>query len=331
MNTGRQALEDLGFKVEKYYSSEIKPYAIKLTQFHFPDTIQVGNILNWKDWDIDFSKIDLVLSGSPCQDLSQAGKRAGIYGKKSSLFFVFIEILNHIKKLNPNVKFLQENVGSASKKAVGIMSEALGVYPVRINSNLLTAQNRDRYYWTNIKTKKSLFDVITDIPQPKDNNILLENIIENGFVDRKKSLCLLEGYWSKKPKKDNEKMIKRYELGMLQIIQEKEDSILRVKEATKKGYIDIKEGECVDLSYPKSNTRRGRLMKEKSNALLRQNEFYLFKNNELRFLTQTEMERLQGFNDGYTKILTIRQACSLLGDGWTLPVIKHIFSFLKIN
>ena len=126
MNTGRQALENVGIKVNKYYSSEIKPYAIELTQHHFPDTIQVGDVTKWKEWDIDWKSIDLVLSGSPCQDLSAAGKRAGINGKKSSLFFVFVDILNHIKSLNPNVLFLQENVGSASKLDVGIMSRALG-------------------------------------------------------------------------------------------------------------------------------------------------------------------------------------------------------------
>jgi len=133
MNTLRQALENKGFKVGKYYSSEIKPYAIELTQHHFPDTIQVGDINNWKEWDIDWKTIDFIGSGSPCQDLSAAGKRAGITGSRSNLFFVFVEILEHVKKLNPNVKFLQENVGSASKLDVGIMSRALGVYPVRIN------------------------------------------------------------------------------------------------------------------------------------------------------------------------------------------------------
>jgi DNA (cytosine-5)-methyltransferase 1 len=134
MNTGRQALENVGIKVNKYYSSEIKPYAIELTQHHFPDTIQVGDVTKWKEWDIDWKSIDLILSGSPCQDLSAAGKRAGINGSRSSLFFVFVEILEHIKTLNPNVLFFQENVGSASKLDVGIMSRALGVYPVRINS-----------------------------------------------------------------------------------------------------------------------------------------------------------------------------------------------------
>ena len=190
MNTGRQALENVGIKVEKYYSSEIKPYAIELTQHHFPDTIQVGDVIKWRDWDIDWKSIDLVLSGSPCQDLSAAGKRAGINGKKSSLFFVFVEILEHIKSLNPKVLFLQENVGSASKLDVGIMSRALGVYPVRINSSLVTAQLRDRYYWSNIRTKETMFDIVTDIPQPKDRGIILQNIITSGTVKEKKAFMI---------------------------------------------------------------------------------------------------------------------------------------------
>ena len=191
MNTGRQALENVGIKVNKYYSSEIKPYAIQLTQHHFPDTIQVGDVTKWKEWDIDWSSIDLILSGSPCQDLSAAGKRAGINGKKSSLFFVFVDILNHVKSLNPNVLFLQENVGSASKLDVGIMSRALGVYPVRINSKLVTAQLRDRYYWSNIKTKETMFDLVTDIPQPKDRGIMLKDILTSGITIEKKHKALL--------------------------------------------------------------------------------------------------------------------------------------------
>jgi site-specific DNA-cytosine methylase len=192
MGTLRQAFHNLGIKVNNYYSSEIKPYAIKLQQHHFPDVIQVGDIRNWREWDIDWSSIDFIGSGSPCQDLSAAGKRAGINGSKSILFFTFIDILNHCKSLNPNVKFLQENVGSASKLDVGIMSRALEVYPVRINSSLVTAQLRDRYYWSNIRTKETMFDVVTDIPQPKDKCIMFKDIITDGNVERIKALALLE-------------------------------------------------------------------------------------------------------------------------------------------
>jgi site-specific DNA-cytosine methylase len=188
MSTGHTALDNVGIKVDKYYSSEIKPAAIKLTQHHYPDTIQLGDVIKWKEWDIDWKSVDMVLSGSPCQDLSVAGKRKGLDGERSGLFFVFVDILNHIKELNPNVLFLQENVASAPKKDVGIMSRALGVYPVRINSKLVTAQLRDRYYWSNIKTAQDgLFgDIVTDIPQPKDKKIMFDDIITDGYTKREK-------------------------------------------------------------------------------------------------------------------------------------------------
>ena len=270
MNTGRQALENVGIKVNKYYSSEIKPYAIELTQHHFPDTIQVGDVTKWKEWNIDWKSIDLILSGSPCQDLSAAGKRAGINGSRSSLFFVFVEILNHIKTLNPNVLFLQENVGSASKLDVGIMSRALGVYPVRINSKLLTAQLRDRYYWSNIKTKETMFDIVTDIPQPKDKEIMLQDIVTGGNVDTDKHTCLNTG----SGKGGTQKYLKHRNetTGMLTLIHE---------------------------------------------------------NEIVRTVNKIEMCRLQGFPDDYCDILTTAKAGSLLGDGWTLPIIEHIFNFIE--
>ena len=319
MGTLRQALSNLNIKVDKYYSSEIKPYAIELQQHHFPDVIQVGDINNWKEWNIDWKTIDFIGSGSPCQDLSIAGKRAGINGDKSSLFFVFTEILKHVKKLNPNVKFLQENVGSANKLDIGIMSRELGVYPVRINSNLLTAQNRDRYYWTNIKTKQTMFDLVSDISQPKDLKIYLKDIIESGYVDKQKTNAILES--QSRHLVDMEKMKHRSEVGGF---------ITVVKEATLKGFVKVKENEGVDLAYPESKTRRGRLMKDKCNAILRQNEFYINNGYYLRKLSQTELERLQGFTDGYTKTLSYNKASSLLGDGWTLPIIEHILSFYAV-
>jgi DNA (cytosine-5)-methyltransferase 3A len=280
MNTGRQALENVGIKVNKYYSSEIKPYAIELTQYHFPDTIQVGDVTKWREWDIDWKSIDLVLSGSPCQNLSAAGKRAGINGKKSSLFFTFVEILNYIKLVNPNVLFLQENVGSASKLDVGVMSRCLGVYPVRINSSLVTAQLRDRYYWTNIRTKQDgMFgDVITDIPQPKDKDILLKDIITSGEVKRRKANCLTEGLIDK----CGEHKISTFLLWQKYLLKRPSTMVI----------------------------------------LITENDF-------VRLPNKIEMCRLQGFPDNYCDTLTDIKAGSLLGDGWTLPIIEHIFSFIK--
>lgn len=278
MNTLRQAMENIGIPVKKYYSSEIKPYAIKLTQHHFPDTIQLGDITKWRDWDIDWSEITFIGSGSPCQDLSAAGNRAGVInGEKSSLFFTFIEILNHCKKLNPDVKFLQENVGSANTADIGIMSRELGVYPVRINSELVVAASRDRYYWTNIKTKQSMFDTITDIPLPNDRKITFQSILTSGYTDREKARAILES--EERPLKDKVKLYRRYkEFGMINVVF---DNI-----------------ECVA-------------------------------NEKIRILNEIELCRLQGFPDNYCSILSRKQTASLLGDGWTLPVIEHILSFYK--
>jgi DNA (cytosine-5)-methyltransferase 3A len=372
MNTGRQALENVGIKVNKYYSSEIKPYAIELTQHHFSDTIQVGDVTKWREWDIDWSSIDLILSGSPCQDLSAAGKRAGIHGAKSSLFFTFVDILNHIKSLNQNVLFLQENVGSASKLDVGIMSRALGVYPVRINSKLVTAQLRDRYYWSNIKTKQDgLFgDIVTDIPQPEDKGIMFKDIITGGHVERVKANCLLEGdykmfikdeikqdeYLKKRIKKgtqtpnliyvdkdkhtalkprdggggsqDNYKH-RNETTGMITLIYEV-DNELRCKTNTNKGFDVVTENDCLDLSYPNSTTRRSRVTKGKAPCLTESNNnLYSYKDGIVRTVNKVEMCRLQGFPDDYCDILSTAKAGSLLGDGWTLPVIEHIFRYIK--
>jgi DNA (cytosine-5)-methyltransferase 3A len=318
MNTGRQALENVGIKVNKYYSSEIKPYAIELTQHHFPDTIQVGDVTKWKEWDIDWSSIDLILSGSPCQDLSAAGKRAGINGSRSSLFFVFVEILEHIKSLNSKVLFLQENVGSAAKLDVGIMSRALGVYPCRINSSLVTAQLRDRYYWSNIKTRQDgMFgDIITDIPQPKDKGIMFKDIITEGRVERVKAGCLMEGTINKHNFKDN--------------LSDKAQKYLRSREDKNfisLVYVDTDKHTCL-------NTGSGTTEKAKQEYLLHRNEttgmITLIKENEkVRTVNKIEMCRLQGFPDNYCDILSTAKAGSLLGDGWTLPIIEHIFSFIK--
>lgn len=388
MNTGRQALENLGFKIDKYYSSELKPYAIELTQFHFSDTIQLGDVTRWREWDIDWSKVDLILSGSPCQDLSAAGGRAGINGKKSSLFWVFIDILNHCKSLNPNVLFLQENVGSAPKKDVGIMSRALGLYPVQINSSLVVAALRDRLYWTNIRTKETMFDIVTDIPQPKDRKIMFKDILTDGFTDRKKAGSLLasdnkhlindekkqEIYINSRIKKGkqipNIIYLNEYKKGTdketHQLNPSKEsgsqqpymqnrvysdkykapcltesaaskllvftNNELRVKTNTVKGFDIVTQEDCLNLSFPNSTTRRGRVTKGKAPCLIESNEpLYAFDGIKIRTLNKTELCRLQGFPDDYCDILTRNKAASLLGDGWTLPVIEHIFSFINLK
>ena len=338
MSTGRQALYNLGILVNKYYSSELKPYAIELAQYHFPDTIQVGDVTKWREWDIDWKSIDLILSGSPCQDLSIAGNRAGLKGNKSSLFWVFIDILNHVKKNNPKVKFFQENVGSAPINDVRIMSEAMGVLPVRINSKLLTAQLRDRYYWSNIKTREDWTGyVYTDIPTPEDKKIMFKDILTDGFTDRKKARAILES--ESRLNKDLKKMKRRYEeKGFINIVYldkykdlvSVEDEKLKVKTNTTDGFQYATKEDCINLSFASSTTRRGRITKGKAPCLLQGNEpLFAFTGDNIRPLNKIELCRLQGFPDDYCDILTRNKAASLLGDGWTLPVVEHFFSYLR--
>ena len=314
MNTLRQAMENVGIPVKKYYSSEIKPYAIKLTQHHFPDTIQLGDITKWREWDIDWSEITFIGSGSPCQDLSIAGKRAGIKGNKSSLFFTFIEILNHVKKLNPNVKFLQENVGSAPTEAIKLMSESLDILPIRINSNLVTAQNRDRFYWSNIKVRTDWTGYNwTDIPQPEDRKIFLKDIITDGAVFIEKAQALLESEAKTYSYNDMKKftyLIKKRIEGRRQ----SPNFVYRNKGNT------LLESDSRPTSNQDEILRRSIEM-SMSNCVNDQ--------GNIRILNKTELCRLQGFPDNYCEILSRNKSASLLGDGWTLPVIEHILSFYK--
>jgi DNA (cytosine-5)-methyltransferase 3A len=366
MNTGRQALENVGIKVNKYYSSEIKPHAIELTQHHFPDTIQVGDVTKWREWDIDWQSIDLILSGSPCQDLSAAGKRAGINGKKSSLFFTFVEILEHVKAVNPNVLFLQENVGSASKLDVGIMSRALGVYPVRINSSLVTAQFRDRYYWSNIKTKEDgMFgDIVTDIPQPKDRNIVLADILQIPIINNRSKNIIMQ--IKENQVKVRKNYINQYELANY-LKSYKNKSIKEISNFCNVNFSEVAHWFRTDKfgSIPKDTiwNKLKECLNIKENIYDKQISEFEIKNGsydmakriyhtdgkhptlmtitgghqnknitdgkDLFYLKPEHWDLLQGFDINYTIGLSNNKRKSLLGDGWTLPVIEHIFKFIN--
>jgi len=166
ISAGQVALERSGIEVENYYASEIDKYAIQVTNKNYPNTIQLGSVTDWNKWDIDFSKIDIVIGGSPCQGFSFAGKQLNFEDSRSKLFFDFVNILNHIRVLNPNVKFLLENV-RMKKEYQDVISKYMGVEPIQINSSTLSGQNRLRLYWTNIE----------NVIQPEDKGVLLRDII----------------------------------------------------------------------------------------------------------------------------------------------------------
>ena len=207
MSCGQIALRELGAHVERYYASEVDKFAIEQTQLNFPNTVQLGDVRG-----IDANKlghVDLLLGGSPCQSFSFAGKRAGMSTKEreeiytldrylelkaagfefegqSYLFWEYVRILHELREINPDIFFLLENV-EMGKKWEAVLSEAIGLQGVHINSALVSAQIRKRIYWTNIRTQSDLLgNLYTDIPQPRDRGILLRDILEDDAnVDEK--------------------------------------------------------------------------------------------------------------------------------------------------
>lgn len=168
ISCGQIALNRAKIKYNNYFASEIDKYCITVTQANYPNTIQLGDVTKVRTRTLP--KINLLLGGSPCQGFSFAGKGLAFDDPRSKLFFQYIRLLKSIRKTNPKVKFLLENV-RMKKEHLDVITKLLGVKPICINSALVSAQNRTRYYWTNIK----------DIEQPKDKNIILSDILENGW------------------------------------------------------------------------------------------------------------------------------------------------------
>jgi len=311
ISCGRQALKELGWKDIIYYSSEIDEYAISVSRFHYPDIIRLSKV---EDININ-EHFDLIIGGSPCQSFSNAGNKEGFKGK-SGLFYEYVRILREAQKHNPKILFMLENV-KMKKEWQDIISKELGVKPVEINSSLVSAQTRRRLYWTNIK----------GIEQPKDKKILLEKIIDHGNVDRDKSYCLDANYF----KGTN---VKQY------ICKSRRQLVWIIPEATKKGYVEVRENQFVDLTFIKSKTRRGRLMLNKSNCLTATMGTYCKVTKDwFRILTPKECERLQTLTDDYTKFginkknkkikISNSQRYKMIGNGWTVEVIEHILKNIK--
>ncbi len=178
------ALDQAGIEIDTCYYAEIDKYANKITEQQYPDDVALGDVTKWREWDIDWASIDLVGAGFPCQAWSVAGKQLGDKDERGMLFWTTLEIIAHVLKHNPKAKFLMENVKMKKDFEQYIThhtEQALGrVEKTLINSALVSAQNRQRYYWTNF-----------EVTQPDDKGILLKDILENGdFADREKSLTI---------------------------------------------------------------------------------------------------------------------------------------------
>lgn len=292
MSCGQIALNRLGITINKYYASEIDKHAVTVTQHNYPNTIQLGDITKWREWDIDWSTIDLIQGGSPCQGFSNAGKGLNFDDPRSKLFFVFVDILNHVKKHNPKVKFLLENV-RMKQEWQNIISEYLGVEPIKINSALVSAQNRIRFYWTNIE----------GVHQPEDRNIILKDVVIKDSVEEKYYLT-----------ESNIKNINRDFGSKGKVIDLSEDFSLAEKMTYPSRINQIN-------NTTKSPTLTAAMGTGGGNVPV----IILGKSKKLRKLTPIECERLQTVPDNYTDCVSNSQRYKMLGNGWTVDVIAHIY------
>ena len=299
ISCGRIALERAGIKVNKYYASEIDKNAIQISKNNYKDIIQLGDINNI-DEDIikSIGKIDLVLGGSPCQGFSRAGKGLNFEDSRSKLFFNFVDILNIVKKYNPNVKFLLENV-QMKKEWIEVINKYMGVEAININSKLVSAQNRPRLYWTNIN-----FEPIQD----KNINLIdiLNKELDFNYVE----------YQGLKI----DKSISEDSINLISNIGNE----IRIKQATKKGYIIANSGDGVNLSFPLSKSRRGRVINKKSSTLDTSCDLCAYYNDIIRRFTISELEKLQTLPMGYTEGVSDKARIKAIGNGWTIEVISHI-------
>lgn len=299
ISCGMVALERSGFNIIKYDAYEVDKNSIIISKKNHPIINHCGDVVNC----VINEKYDLILAGCPCQGFSKAGNQLNFKHEQSKLFFEFVRVLKSAQEINKDILFLLENV-RMKKEWADVISNMLGVEPILLNSRLVSAQNRERYYWTNICKN---VDVI-------DKNIKLSDIILSGDVDRDKSYCLDAHYF----KGTN---IKQY------LCKSRRQLVWLIPEATKKGYVKVCEGDFIDLTFIKSKTRRGRLMLKKSNCLTATNYNYCKVTKDwFRLLTPVECERLQTLPDNYTYGVSNTQRYKQLGNGWTVDIIKEILN-----
>ena len=290
MSCGQIALQKSNFQVDKYFASEIDKYAIKVAKTNYPDMIHLGDVRDVKADDLP--QIDLLIGGSPCQGFSFAGKQLNFDDPRSKLFWEFVRLL---KELRPKY-FLLENV-KMKQQSMDVITEALGVEPIFINSRLVSAQNRQRYYWTNIPMDKL----------PDDKGIMLKDVLEDGHVDRDKAHCIDANYF----KGGNLKSY--FEKHRRQLVFSK-DGLCHVGDADIRGNDNVRRVYHPDGKAPCLTTMGGGHREPKT----------LTSDTTWRKLTPLECERLQTVPEGYTAHVSNTQRYKMLGNGWTVDVITHI-------
>lgn len=284
ISCGMLALQRAGIPVERYVAYEIDKYAIQISQKNFPQIEHCGDVTK-----ADFKQykgFDLVIGGSPCQDLSNykydRGDVKGLEGSKSNLFYHFVRA---IKEIQPKY-FLLENVASMEKKWADVISEELGVLPIMINSALVCGAERKRLYWTNIP----------NISQPKNKDIVLKNIVlPTNEVPEK--------YW-----------------------YSKYDFTVHAGDVKVKATIHLNGHRQAKEVYGLNHKCNTLLCDGNGGNLTKK----VYQDGKVRRLTPLEYERLQTLPDGYTNGVADSRRYTVIGNGWTVDVIAHIFSYLKV-
>jgi DNA (cytosine-5)-methyltransferase 3A len=345
ISCGQVALERVGIKVDNYYASEIDKYAIKVTQHNYPNTIQLGDIREVKGCDLP--KIDLLIGGSPCQGFSFSGKQLNFNDPRSKLFFEYVRLL---KEVNPKY-FLLENV-VMKKEYQDIISEHLGVQPIEINSSLVSGQNRRRLYWTNI----------TNIKQPEDKNINLQDILEEDvteeffikgkyfeWLEKNKEYNTKKKFCSFNPKKSIPLMARMYAPWRGNFIEYPaairgrtlNKATILGRRLNSDGHRDaynknIPITQCLEVRKTNTNKSNCLTTVTKDNVLTilppgRHEDVYnkYMDGVHYRKLTPIECERLQTLPNNYTSTISNSQRYKCLGNGWTVDVISHILKHIK--
>lgn len=278
MSCGRIALERAGVKVTNYFASEIDKYAVKVSKANWSDIIHIGDVtkvsykdgvLSTENGDFFVGQIDLVIGGSPCQSISNLGDRSGMQGK-SGLFYEFLRILHETDPSN----FLLENV-KGSKSAIAAINEEMQCQPVEFNSNLVSAQNRKRLYWT---------DIEFELPKSISN------------------------------------------VNLLDILDSTPSSSYKLSDSRLKWLTSDKGQLCLDKGYANLDPIKAGCLTARSDASWNSN--YVTRNGNITKLSVEECEKLQTVPVGYTSCVSDSQRYKMLGNGWTVDVVAHIFKGL---
>jgi DNA-cytosine methyltransferase len=355
----RQAIERAGIKIKRYYASEIDKPAITATMHNYPDTIQLGDVTQVKASEME--KIDLLIGGSPCQGFSFAGKNLNFDDPRSVLFFEYHRIWKEVVAKNPNAKFLLENV-KMKEESERVISKTMGVNPILINSALVSAQNRERNYWTNIGLRPAgLFgDLESTIKQPKDRKIFLIDILETNvdakyylskkaieyiFRDKmnarflqsdenEKAGCVVSNYYKGVPYNAIQVKTATIDEGNITEINKGVALIQKCSTYKNRGNTNFVITHSLQPRSGDGVVGKGHLSKDdgKSYSLDTQGKQAVEVGSRIRRLTPVECCRLQTVKDDYfyhegKAIISETQMYKSLGNGFTIDVIAYILSY----